>query len=134
MSVKYKSNIDEVISGLKAKTPRAMAAAESGLTKGLELFSSRIVMNQMAGRPGLNVKTGTLRRSWEVNVRRVADDIIGSLGTQTKYAIYHQKPPGSENIAPNIPKRLNILEDFEKKGLSIVSKQVAKALFREYKK
>jgi len=135
-TVTLKSNIDTIINNLRNRDKRAIEAAEQGMVVGMRLFESQMIREQMSGRKradfGLKRQTGNLARSWFINAAHSAKTFIVSWATRTKYAIYHQKPPGDENIAPNIPKRLHLLEAFKKKGLQIVSREVSRRLFKEY--
>jgi phage gpG-like protein len=149
LKITVKTNFKKVFDDLKKKDQQAMLLVEQGMVRGMELFSSRIIMKQMTGRPGLNVQTGNLRRSWVVRKTRTKDDIAVSLGTQTKYARIHQyggiiKNPGTNNgfgrgikipaYDIRMPKRLFVLEDFQKTGLGIISKQIARGLHKAYSK
>jgi len=59
--------------------------------KGMQYFLSKVIREQMQGRPGLKVGTGNLRRSWVVSSSRIdATTISIKLGTRTKYARIHQ--------------------------------------------
>lgn len=130
MSAEYSSNIDQIIANLKKKDRRAMQSAERGMVRGMEFFSGKIIREQMGGRPGLNVQTGTLRKSWVILEKQKGAEFVVTLGTRTKYARVHQYgyPPG------NIPKRLHILEDFKKSGLRIIAGEIKRTMLKEYKR
>lgn len=148
--ITYSDNVEKIVKALDRKNKRAMSAAKIGMVQGMEFFRSRILRNQMTGRPGLNVVTGTLRRSWFIRSRAELDDFITTLATETFYAEVHEK--GMTIRAKNkpymtfqyqgswhsvkevtIPKRLNVIEDFKQAGIKIISRQVAKNLFRAIK-
>lgn len=135
-TVTLKSNVDTIINKLKNKDKRALAATEQGMVVGMRLFESRMIREQMSGRKsadfGLKRQTGTLARSWFTTTEHTGKNFIVAWATRVKYAIYHQKPPGNENIASNIPKRLHLLEAFKKRGLQIISREVSRRLFKEY--
>jgi phage gpG-like protein len=148
MKFRIKTNFKEIMKGLENKDRKAMIAVENGMVRGMRLFESKIIAEQMTGRPGLKVQTGNLRRSWVVGVERDIGSTVVTLGTATKYARAHQfgtiiKHPGSSNgfgkgikipaHEVKMPKRLHILEDFKASGLQILSKQVSRELFTAYK-
>ena len=145
-AVEIEGNWDEVAKGFSVKAARMWQAAQRGAEQGMGLFRAKIQREQMSGRPGLKAPTGNLRRSWHVRLRASGADAAVVLGTSTKYAAVHQfgstiKHPGTNNgfgrgipIPPHdikMPKRLNILEDFVGSGTRIVSRRIARELFRE---
>jgi len=73
----------------------------------LEAFKDSIRNDQMSGRPGLNVQTGTLRDSFDVEVVEAADTLELIAGSDVEYIVYHQYG------TPDIPKRLYINEEWE---------------------
>lgn len=120
MSFKFKGNFNEVRASLKRKNGIIRARLTQGMLFGIRLFEAKIVKEQMSGRKspgfGLNVITGTLRRSWIVTQMDIITDFIVTLGTTTIYARTHQ----FGDIKRNIPKRLHVLEDFKVSGSSLI--------------
>lgn len=143
MSVMLKMNAPVVLAGLRTKADWVMRSAYQGMVKGMELYQSHIVKNQMSGRKapncGLKRPTGTLARSW--TTRQLHEGNAGGtvrLGTSTKYAIYHQrgatytrntawgKPTKSYSVT--LPKRLYVYEEFETVGRKLIAQQIARAV------
>lgn len=77
-----------------SRAKELVSAAELGLRKGMEQFKKEIIRDQMTGRRyadfGLNVRHGTLRRSWQITQRGDDSNYIVKLATDTKYARIHQ--------------------------------------------
>lgn len=93
------------------------------------IFRDKIRAEQMSGRKGsrgLNTDTFNLRdRSWRTKQTKVGyRRYTNQIRTSAQYATYWQLG------GPKIPKRLYILEDFEKNFQGIQSKQVEGALKR----
>lgn len=86
--------VETSLYAMAAKSRELMAAAELGLRKGMEQFKTEVIRDQMTGRRyadfGLNVKTGTLRRSWRIAPRAEGTDYIVKLANDSKYARIHQ--------------------------------------------
>lgn len=76
---------------LREKNKRFIAKANIAMRQGMQAFESKIIKEQMTGRPGLRRQTGTLARSWSVrNVSRGPEDYGVLLATSVKYARIHQ--------------------------------------------
>lgn len=125
-------NADAVINALLTDTKKALNTAMRGLRKGMTFFGSGVQQRQLTGRKsdgyGLKRQTGTLARSWVVSMLAERDGWMYGFSKLAPYVIYHQKPPGFENIAPKIPKRLHILEEWPTHGVPVIKKEVAQAL------
>jgi len=130
MSIEFNIDIAELRLRLNAKTAQIVKAITGGLQAGMRLYEGHVLTNMMSGRRrpdyGLNVRTGTLRRSWRVKTKGTTlDDYAVSLATGTKYARIHQfGGKAGRNHAASIPKRLYILEDFPKLGVNLISQQL----------
>jgi len=63
-----------------------------GLYTGVAEFAAYEIKNEMSGRPGLNAPTGTLRRSWHVDLHGEGEDISATMANDAVawYAIVHQ--------------------------------------------
>ena len=89
MAIKHNAN--EVANWLRRIGEEAMV---QGALKGMRSASLRFIgdiqKNQMTGRPGLNVRTGTLRRSWFERTRIEGKDIVTTVATATRYARVHE--------------------------------------------
>ena len=144
--IELNTNWEAVARSLGVTVDRMWKAAEIGAVKGMDVFMSKIQKEQMSGRPGLMVRTGNLRRSWNVRRRLEGKDTVVSLGTATKYAAAHQfgmtiKHPGTHNgfgrgipIPPHdikMPKRLNVIEDFAVSGKRLIISAIARELYME---
>ena len=70
----------------KQSVKKIVEEMKKGLLVGMQAWSGQTIANQMTGRPGLNVGTGDLRRSWTV---RRYDDIV-KVSTDSIYAHIHQ--------------------------------------------
>jgi len=70
-------------------------------------FVNDIKSNQLSGRPGLDIITGTLRDSIVEEVVDAGDSLEFIVGSDVDYIIYHQY--GTETI----PKRLYIEEEWQ---------------------
>ena len=148
MSISYDSNVKKIIASLNKKEKLSLVAGGKGIVKGMNFFQSKIIKEQMSGRigkKGLNVQTGALRRSWFIKSREMADNFISTLATSSVYAISHEKgltirpktakalyfKIGDKQIIAKqvkIPKRLNIIADFRKSGIRIISNEVIKEI------
>ena len=64
--VTFKSNIDQIVKAVQEKADTTIAAAQSGLVKGVRRFEAKMIKEQFSGRPGLNVGDATARDSWFV--------------------------------------------------------------------
>jgi len=71
----------------------------------LEEFKDKIQQEQLSGRPGLNIQSGTLFESFNVEIDN-GMPLGFILGTDVEYAEVHQYDNGV------MPKRLNIIEEF----------------------
>lgn len=133
MSILVKINVKEVINELREGNYELIQAAKKGLLQGMRFFESEIVKTQMTGRKhakyGLNVITGNLRASWFTYVKKQYNDFTVATATSTKYAIAHERPPGY-NKTPHIPKRLYILQTFERRGYQFINQGMVNSLSR----
>ena len=151
MAATFKSTAKQVIRSIAQKEAAIVPAIITGMSQGMLEFRGHIQRTQMTGRPGLNVKTGTLRRSWYVKTRRKsARRVTVALGTRVKYARIHQTGgtirqqnrrylhfKGSRGWvkvqAVVIPKRLHIPESFEGIGFKMMRRRVVHSVRRVLK-
>lgn len=92
MKLKTPNNFPIVIAGLEKLDENVLAAAEKGLRKGLE-FAKTISMREFLSGPRpkrLDVVTTRLRSSIATSVRRSGKGVIGRIGSNVKYARYHE--------------------------------------------
>ncbi len=122
---------------IQNRKKRSMVAIEEGMVTGMRLFESQMIREQMSGRKsanfGLKRQTGNLARSWFVNAMHTAGTYIVSWATRTKYAATHQYGRFQRigrSRGFRIPKRLYLLEAFKKKGLQLISREVARKLYK----
>lgn len=153
MGSSFKSNADAMVKALEKRSPEIQSALITGLKQGMRGFESKIIKEQMTGRPGLKRQTGTLARSWSVRtVNKTNEDAAVRLSTSTKYARIHQyggriKPRKKETLrfqfpdghwvttkSVYIPKRLYVYEDFRKNGLPIIKKTMIRQFAKVFKK
>ena len=136
-----KSNAKKIIRALRVRRQWVLPIVTRALTDGLYRFQSRIIRRQMTGRPGLNVQSGNLRRSWYVITEADGSgDVSVSLTTRSKYARVHQgRKTGPRTWVPSrvrtrsggsfvMPKRLHVYEDWHKWGTKNVVRLLAKRL------
>lgn len=72
------------------RNARFLSMLQKGFQRAGQFFIAKIQEEQMTGRPGLNVRTGNLRRSWWPLTYSEGDDLIGKVFTDVKYARIHQ--------------------------------------------
>lgn len=92
MKLKTPNNFPIVIAGLNTLDTRVLDAAEKGLRKGLE-FAKTISMREFLSGPRpkrLDAITGRLRSSIATSVQRSGKGAIGRIGSNVKYARYHE--------------------------------------------
>lgn len=141
--MEFTINDSIVVAALKAKKKWALEAGMNGMERGMRLYSAHIQKTQMSGRPGLNVQTGNLRRSW--HVKRLPSMGV-RLATSAIYARIHQyggvirarsKPflvfhiPGvgwRRKKEVRIPKRLNVVEELHTVGRKFIVQQMTLAI------
>jgi len=152
MAIKFKTNIKDFNKALENKNSRFGKASRRAIVQGMRFFEGKIIAEQMTGRPGLKTQTGQLRNSWQVKTEeKGAVGFSVSLGTSVIYARIHQfggviKPKIKEFLVfkiagklimtkrVTIPKRLRILEDFEKSGKQIIRRELVDAARKEFKR
>lgn len=145
------TNIDKVIDAIGQKGQAITMQISRGMSEGMELFKAHVIKEQMSGRSspnfGLNVRTGTLRRSWWVRQEGIGESFVVKMGTDVRYAAIHQfgysgrikvkrvssLSKGARFSRPRMmvmPKRLYVLESFYKwgKGTEFMNKAVSKRL------
>jgi phage gpG-like protein len=128
------TNIDEVIEKLREESVEVIERIKKGMAQGMEYFSGQFIKEQLSGRKrpdyGLNRPTGTLARSWLVRWKGYGvNDFSVTLSTYTKYAAIHQYGgKAGKNKSVTIPKRLYLIEDFQKRGFEFIEKAVSKNL------
>lgn len=92
MKLRTPNNFPIVIAGLNTLDARVLDAAEKGLRKGLE-FAKTISMREFLSGPRpkrLDVVTTRLRSSIATSVQRSGKGVIGRIGSNVKYARYHE--------------------------------------------
>lgn len=147
------SNAKIIAQAIENRSPNIQKALVDGLRQGMTIVRDTIIREQMTGRPGLKVQTGTLRRSWHVRKRagQAKDGVTVRLSTSVKYARVHQEGTTIRAInakalqfqLPNgqwvtkksvtIPKRLHVYEYFKDKGLNIIRKRVLTKVIKALK-
>lgn len=141
-------NIDAVIERLKVGAFDVIEKARRGMLRGVELFSTYFIKSYLslpkpagynkmtqqeksATHPsvGLYVQTGQLRNSWTVSSYGSAllGDTIVRLQSSSSYGIYHDKND-FKDIAPRIPKRIDIQEEFKEKGSELIKDQIIQSV------
>lgn len=92
MKVTTPKNFPIVIKALETAPENVLLAAEKGLRKGLE-FAKTISMREYLSGPRpkrLDVVTTRLRSSIATSVQRSGRGIVGRIGSNVKYARYHE--------------------------------------------
>ena len=152
MAITFKTNIKAFTKALENKNSRLGKGARLAMVRGMRFYEGKMIAEQMTGRPGLKTQTGQLRNSWQIRTEEKGD--VGfsvSLGTSVVYARIHQfggtiKPKIKEFLVfkidgqfiktkeVTIPKRLRILEDFEKSGKQIIRRELVDGIRKALKK
>jgi len=135
-----KNNFGKVATDLRARKFKLQAELKQAWENTGVSFISKITTEQMTGRPGLNVQTGNLRRSWHYKVKASMSEIslIVANAKRGWYAIVHQtgkviRPKVAKYLKfsigrgagkmwistkeVTIPKRLHITEDWKSWGI-----------------
>jgi phage gpG-like protein len=118
------SNLKLVIRDLKTADSNLMQAAEKALARGLQFALSIATKQYLSGpRPNrLDVVTARLRNSLVTRVTREPNRIVGILGTNVKYAAYHEYGfRGIQKVAGHY-RGIRVV----KKGKTIAGKDAAK--------
>jgi len=128
MSIEIKINTEDLQRFIKTKSKVFFTAAKKHISAASWAFIRFITLQQLSGRItanyGLNVITGTLRRSFKSKTIGNADagDVITKIFSSAKYAQYHQT--GTRRF----PKRLFIFEEYNKTGLKIYREELSLAI------
>lgn len=129
------SNTQKIISFFEQKRSQAAQVMTDAMRKGMQLYHSVIVENQMSGRRaddyGLNRRTGFLVRSWSVKTNRSGANSSVVLSTRCAYAAIHEyggviKHPKGYEI--RIPQRLHIREEYKTTGYPGIVQEVQSAI------
>lgn len=126
--IKFTLDVNKVIQMLREENKRILSSIKTGMYKAVRFFEADIIKQQMSGRRspgfGLNRRTGALARSWFTTIKDVTGDYAISLATNVKYAAVHQY--GFEKR--NIPKRLYVIEQWDKTGQEFMSYYIVKQI------
>ncbi len=139
--IPVKTNIDQLISRIGAKSKKIKKAMPNGVVLGMRFFQGMIERTQMSGRPGLKTQTANLKRSGKLTRSYNAYDFIVKVGWYAKYAMIHQKggviKPRTKNWlqfrignewiktkSVTIPKRLWVFEQFKNRGERMVFRSI----------
>lgn len=145
--------VDKLNAQLKAKADRLIDKVKLGMLRGMEQFGGKFIREFLSS-PRINskrlstfkkrygtgtiaraskvlhpadslyVQTGTLRRSWVVRGSAFGKGgFVVQMATSTKYAIYHDKQAGKD-LAPNIPKRIDLWGQFKIQGIPQIHKAI----------
>ena len=126
--ITFKLDIEKLKKALQEESQRLLSSIKTGMYKSMRFFEADIIKQQMSGRrsPGFGLKrqSGTLARSWYIQIKDTTSDYIISLATSVKYAAVHQYGYPQRNI----PKRLYILEQWDKTGDHFLSYYTVKQI------
>jgi hypothetical protein len=64
MSAAYKSNMRELVGAIAHRERGMLSALQRGMRQGTEDFRRMMTQSELTGRPGLNIKTGNLKRNF----------------------------------------------------------------------
>ena len=125
----------KVVAALKDFKKEIRRKLQTAMTNGMREFKGEVQTQQYTGRPGLNVQTGTLRRSWRVwRIGSIASgNFVVKMVTNVKYARIHDKSRTGtgytgRNYASFIPVRTNVAGHFQHGGRAIVIGHISDAL------
>lgn len=142
--------VKQVRNLIRTKKKEAAKSLRDGIVEGMRLFEGQIIKKQMTGRPGLKRRTGNLARSWFIKEKKGLRTYAIALGTRTVYARIHQfggiirakrekfltfkigKKQWVKKKEVKIPKRLWILEEFERVGPDILKKAAFYRLAKDF--
>lgn len=153
--MQVKIDASKVIAMLREFPDKFFPSAQKGMEKGMHLFVSKIVREQMTGRPGLKRQTGTLARANRVVTRGWGKSfqVEAQFGyPNAPYVVVHQTgmhiyPKTKKRLAWQdrkgnwfsashvyIPKRLHIPEEFKRSGYDVIGGSVAEEISKQFQR
>ena len=147
MSDSYKSNIKALLASRRRFTRKLIEELQTGIVLGLRSFESKYVQTHMTGKrsDSVSATSGDTKGGWSVSYSGYGDTFMAKLATTKWYLQVHQHAGNFAGwIYPRtkkflrfeiggriifakkvyIPKRLHILEDYQKHAANLIYKHM----------